>query len=1397
MTMNSRSATTRGTLTHSQLQILVGQRLHTTSPLYNMAFAFVIPTAVDLEWFRCVWQQVANSSDVLRTRIRASDGGRVEWSLAETAPATGVVELADGGASRADFEHWCRERCRRPLDLAGELVDSVLVPLEGGRTGWYLNQHHLVTDAWSTELLVRQVSTAYLGRVGGRDGQPEPPVEYYPTATALAARPGDHESARAHWTARGERPGRMVPLYGRSATPTDTPSTRLALELDESRTGALDTLCTADGFASLSAELSRFNVFATLMSAWLSRVGGGDEVSFDAPVAGRPTAVAKRALGCFIELFPFAVEVRPDDTFRRLAGRCLDESIRLLTHAKPGLSSPSAATASNIVLNYVPVRFGEIAGHPADVAWVHSGHGDSVHALRLQVHDFSGTGRTTLHFDCNDGVLPEPLRGRVVGHFSRLLDAMLADPDRRIAEVDLLLDDERELLGRLNDTNGTPMADATVIERFEACARRHPDRVALRQGETEVRFGELAERVKRLAATLRANGVVPGDRVVVAGRRSVDTVTAIVAVLRTRAAFVPVDSSAPSARLAEIVADSGAKLVLTAEGSPDPDPESSVPVLDLVAAIDASKGTAEDGPCPELGDVAYLIYTSGSTGSPKGVVVDHLGLADYLGWAERQYVRGERLRFALFTSLAFDLTITSLFLPLLTGGTLEIYPEPGGPVDTALMDVAAADAVDVIKLTPSHLALLVRIGLEGSRIRRVILGGENLATRAAAAASSQLGDRVELTNEYGPTEAVVGCVAHRFDPVADSGPDVPIGRPADHVTVEVLNEAGVAAPIGVPGELWVARPGLSRGYHGLDNLTAERFRPHPTLAGRRRYRTGDRVRLREDGVLEYLGRLDRQLKISGFRVEPGEIEHAVRSLHAVTDCAVIARRPTAAVPAGAGDVRHCVRCGLASNVPKTVLDDDGVCSVCRTFESVKDHAADYFKTEDELRAVFEESRRTNTSDYDCLMLYSGGKDSSYALCRLVDMGLDVYAFTLDNGYISDEAKANIRRVTTELGVPIEFATTPAMNAIFRDSLMRFSNVCNGCFKTIYTLSMRRAHELAIPIIVTGLSRGQMFETRLTEDMFRGGGCSPDEVDDAVLAARKVYHRVPDEATRSLDTSIFADDRIFDEIRFVDFYRYVDVGLDEVYRYLSERVPWSRPTDTGRSTNCLINDVGIWVHQTERGFHNYALPYSWDVRMGHKTRDDALDELDDDIDLERVETILEEIGYEPEPAGGAQAVLEAYYVSDEERPERELRDELAGILPGPLVPVRLVRVDAIPLAASGKVDERALAAAVHGRLPERPYRAPDGPVEEFLADLWQTELGVERVGADDSFFELGGSSLTAMQVMLQLCREYDIDLPLESMFSHPVLAELARLAEDRILADVEEMREGSRQSTVDS
>jgi acyl carrier protein len=237
----------------------------------------------------------------------------------------------------------------------------------------------------------------------------------------------------------------------------------------------------------------------------------------------------------------------------------------------------------------------------------------------------------------------------------------------------------------------------------------------------------------------------------------------------------------------------------------------------------------------------------------------------------------------------------------------------------------------------------------------------------------------------------------------------------------------------------------------------------------------------------------------------------------------------------------------------------------------------------------------------------------------------------------------------------------------------------------------------------------------------------------------------------------------------------------------------RPRDTGRSTNCLINDVGIYVHKRERGFHSYALPYSWDVRLGHKTREGALSELDDEIDVDHVRRTLAEIGMDEErlTADVDQAGLEAFYVASEDIADEELRRQLGERLPAQLVPLHLQRVESIPLGASGKVDEKALLREATGRRSERPYRAPVGPVQQYLSDVWQEELGAERVGADDSFFELGGTSLSAMQVMLRLCQEFDIDLPLGTLFSHPRLGELARVAEDRILADADEVPAAER------
>lgn len=1374
-------------LTYAQRPIWIGQRLDPDSPLYNMAFAFELDASLDRDAFRRAWRHVARSSDALRTRILV-EGGHGFACIGDDEPAVDIVD--DPASIGEDFVDWCRRRSRRPLPLESSLVDTVLAALPGNRTGWYLNQHHLIADAHSTALVYRRVAEAYGRVLSGEELTKPTPVGYYEAAAALLA-DSTGERATAHWAERRALGASRISPYGEPAVPSATASARHTLHLGTARSQRLVEICSMPELASLSVDMSGFALFAALLSGWLSRVGAATEVGFDAPVAGRPTPSARSTVGLFMEMFPFHTSVRSDDTFVTLAARCLAETQELLRHALPGLGSGSRDTAANVVLNYVPVRFGEFAGIPAQVEWVHPDHADRIHALRLQVHDFSASGSRVLHFDFNETTFSERRRRRAVGHFERLLDAMLEAPGRQLAEVDLLCDGERSSLGSLEPTTSAPLPDRSVLQAFFEQAETTPERVAVRENGRETTFASLRRAVEAEAARLRRHGVQAGDRVALLAPRSRDVVVGLLGALRAGAAYVPLDPGHPPERIAYSLRDCEARLLLAGDEVDTSGLPEGTTVLPLAQAGAATELSDVLPSLPLLDDLAYVMYTSGSSGRPKGVLVEHRGLSDYIDSAARTYVRGERLAFPLFTSLAFDLTVTSLFLPLVTGGTLEIYPETEGPVDTALLDVVDANAVDFIKLTPSHLSLLRRLDISGSRLRRMVVGGEDFKTALAAAVDAQFDGALEIYNEYGPTEAVVGCITHRFDPLRDLGARVPIGLPAEHVRVQLTNAAATPVPEGTPGELWLERIGLARGYLKLPELTAERFVPSDDDPARKRYRSGDRVRLTESGTLEFLGRVDRQVKVSGWRIEPGEIEAALLAVDGIDECAVVVRRGGAKTGFSPPE-KHCTRCGLPSNFPRATFDADGICSVCRTYESIRGRAAAYFKSMNQLRRLFDESRRRHQGPYDCMMLLSGGKDSTYALARLVDMGLSVYAFTLDNGFIAEQAKDNIRRVTEQLGVPIEFATTPAMDAIFRDSLQRFSNVCHGCFKTIYTLSTRRADELDIPIIVTGLSRGQMFETRLTEEMFRSDTFSPEDVDAAVLTARRAYHRVDDEVARSLDVEVFDDDEIFERIRYVDFYRYCDTSLDEMLDYLARELPWIRPEDTGRSTNCLINDVGIWVHKRERGYHNYALPYSWDVRLGHKRRDAALEELDDDIDREHVRAVLDQIGHpEPDEAADVAPQIEAFYVASDDRGDEDVRDALAHRLPEPMMPTTLRRLDEIPLTVNGKVDERALPSP-HEDRPGRPaYRRPEGPVQEFLAGAWQQELGVSQIGVEDDFFALGGTSLGAMGTMVRLCREFDIELPLQTLFTAPRLGDLARAAEQKILDDISQLSEAER------
>jgi amino acid adenylation domain-containing protein len=473
-------------------------------------------------------------------------------------------------------------------------------------------------------------------------------------------------------------------------------------------------------------------------------------------------------------------------------------------------------------------------------------------------------------------------------HLRLLLGDLVRRPDAAVADLRLLSDERtRELVETFNATGAPYPHELLVTRLFDEQAARTPDAPAVACGARVWSYRELAVTAHRLARRLRRRGIDPGQRVGVHLERSPELVASVLAIFQAGAVFVPLDPEQPAGRLGFIAADAGLSLLIARRGLPEV-ACGEYPVLQIDEEMETLEaepsGPLGDSPGPE--DAAYVIYTSGSTGQPKGVEIAHRSLINYLWWGREVYLGGEPLSFGLYTSIAFDLTVTSLLLPLITGGRVVVYPErvidPTGIVEDG--------QVEVLKLTPSHLVLLQERSFPASRIRRIIVGGEAFEAGLAARIHEVFGGRVEIFNEYGPTEATVGCMIHRFHPAGDRRGFVPIGRPAANMRIYLLDTALRPVAENVAGEIYIAGDGVARGYLARPDLTASRFVPDPFDDGGRLYRTGDLARRLADGTLEFLGRVDDQIKFHGYRIELNEIRCALNRNSKVRDSVVVLAR---------------------------------------------------------------------------------------------------------------------------------------------------------------------------------------------------------------------------------------------------------------------------------------------------------------------------------------------------------------------------------------------------------------------------------------------------------------------------------------------------------------------------
>jgi amino acid adenylation domain-containing protein len=914
----------------AQRRLWLLDRLEPGSAAYNMPLALSLAGELAEEQLAAVFGELARRHETLRTTFVAGTEGPLQVvHPAAARPFTlASIDLSALGEAerRRELARRVAEESLRPFDLAsGPLLRGTLVRLAEGENALLLTLHHVISDGWSMGVLVREVTALYAAAVAGRplgEVLPPLPVQYADFSVWQSRRLSGETLRRelGHWREKlaGVPPFLELPT-DRPRPPVQTFGGRsLPLWLEPALTGRLSALALATGTTLFMVLLAGFETLLGIYS-------GAQDLAVGTPIAGRNRAELEGLIGFFVNSLVLRGDLSGDPSFVDLLGRVREDTLSAYTHqdlpfeklveeVRPERSrAHSPIFQAMFALQNAPMGGGsELPG--LTMRPLAGSETAAKYDLTLALTEGSGGIGGTLEY--NVDLFDAPTMVRMLDHWRALLAGVVADSGSRLSALPLLGAVERQqLLREWSDAAPVGGGAALVHELFAAQAARRPDAVALVSGDQILTYGELARRSSRMARRLAELGVGPGMLVGLCAERSPELVLGVLAILAAGGAYLPLDPSHPMERLAYTLADAGAPILLAEEHLHERLPAGAARVVGLHALASGEEAPGEVPPPAaravpgDPGDLAYVIYTSGSTGRPKGVEVSHANAARLFTVIRQAFAFGPDDVWTLFHSIAFDFSVWELWGALAFGGRLVVVPGETARSPEAFYELLRRERVTVLSQTPSAFrqllwaeeSALARGEEMVADLRLVVFGGEALDPASLSPWLERHGEeRPLLVNMYGITETTVHTTWRRLRQSDLAQPGSVIGRPLSDLSLYLLDGGGRPVPIGVPGEIHVGGAGVARGYLARPALTAERFVPDPFaggVGGLRLYRSGDLARWRRDGDLEYLGRIDRQVKVRGFRIELGEIEAALAEHPGVREAVVVARedRP--------GDVR--------------------------------------------------------------------------------------------------------------------------------------------------------------------------------------------------------------------------------------------------------------------------------------------------------------------------------------------------------------------------------------------------------------------------------------------------------------------------------------------------------------
>jgi len=889
-------------LSNAQQRLWFLDKLIPDSSSYNIHGDILLEGDIDIDAMTRAMDAVAARHESLRTLFATVEDEPVQVILEDSPFHIPMDDLSDDGNLEERLEKIIEDEASAIFDLEkGPLFRVRIVKLEDKKHMLLMTMHHIISDAWSSEIILKEAAYAYASIVQtGTVELPELKVQYRDFAAWQRSllEKGSLSEQEDYW--KNELKGPLPVL--------DIPSDRSRPPVQRDNGDVYNFTLEKD----LSDRLARiasdndatiFMIFLASFSLFLNKMSHQDDIIIGSPISGRNHPDLDGIIGFFVNTLALRIDLGDNPDFIDLLKQVREKSINAFANQDYPFDrlidviNPVRDTSRSPIFNvmFVHQNLTEIMEKTTleNITFSDMTRDRGIAKFDLTLFAIERAHGMDLSFEYNTDLFNKSTMERYARYFKNLLRAIAAMPQKSLSGLELLDDsDKRVLVEEFNNTVTAFPEERCIHELIGDRIEKDRDRIALVFRDEKLTYGEMSKRVNRLANYLRERGVGPEVPVGIFMDRSIEMVVGVLAVIEAGGAYVPIESEYPRARIEYMLNDCGAKQLLTLSPMLErlPDYDGEIIFLDSdwerVELMPHTRPVMKNS----SSDLVYIIYTSGSTGNPKGIEIEHRGLVNYITWAVDFYEAEGMGAFPLYTSMSFDLTVTSIFVPLTAGESVEIMPSDLDA--TELVEQVITSGADIAKLTPAHLEIadmLTTVGVvKPEKLNRMILGGEALSAKVSRSMQEKYPGLV-IYNEYGPAETVVGCIVYKFDSLDPDCTNVSIGKPINNTVIYILDKNRNLVPQGVPGEIYISSPGVARGYLNRDDITERSFVRNPFNHDETIYRTGDLARWTSDGSIDYLGRVDHQVKIRGYRIEPGEIESVMTSIDGIRESVVVDR----------------------------------------------------------------------------------------------------------------------------------------------------------------------------------------------------------------------------------------------------------------------------------------------------------------------------------------------------------------------------------------------------------------------------------------------------------------------------------------------------------------------------